>query len=74
MIEYGSTGIFEACYSGEWPDGRIYCCDYFTHPHGMLFKPLTKLTEDERAKLDECMKREKAAHDREISSLIGQTK
>lgn len=70
VIEYGSTGIFEAWYEGDWPDGRIYCCDYSTHPHGMLFKPLADLTEGERAKMDECMNRDKAAHDREIASLI----
>lgn len=73
VIEYGSTGIFEAWYNGDWPDGRIYCCDYFIHPHGMLFKPLADLTEVERAKLDECMNREKAAHEREIASLINQS-
>lgn len=73
VIEYGSTGIFEAWYNGDWPDGRIYCCDYFIHPHGMLFKPLADLTEGERAKMDECMNRDKAAHDREIASLINQS-
>lgn len=70
VIEYGSTGIFEAWYNGDWPDGRVYCCDYFTHPHGMLFKPLTDLTDAERTLMNECMGREKAAHDREIQSLI----
>lgn len=70
VIEYGSTGIFEASYWGEWPDGRVYCCDGFTHPHGMLFKPLADLTDAERAKLDECMGREKAAHDRMVQSLL----
>lgn len=73
VIEYGSTGIFEACYYGEWPDGRIYYCDCFIHPHGMLFKPLADLTEKERTKLDECMNREWAAQDREIASLINQS-
>lgn len=70
VIQYGSTGIFEAWYVGDWPDGRVYCCDYLSHPHGMLFKPLADLTDAERALMDECMGREKAAHDRDIQSLI----
>ncbi len=70
VIQYGSTGIFEGWYSGDWPDGRVYCCDYFVHPHGMMFKPMANLTADEHDLLDECMGREKAAHDREIASLI----
>lgn len=70
VIEYGSTGLFEAFYSGDWPTGRIYCCDYLCHPDGMLFKPLAELTDDERAKLDECMAREKVHYERQIQSLI----
>lgn len=70
VIQYGSTGIFEALYMGDWPKGHVYCCDYLSHPHGMLFKPLADLTEGERAKLDECMASERAFMDRQIQSLI----
>lgn len=73
VIQYGSTGIFEAWYMGDWPTGHVYCCDYLSHPDGMLFKPLADLTDGERALMDECMNREKAAHDREIASLISQS-
>ena len=70
VIEYGSTGIFEGWYLGKWPDGSIYCCDYLTHPHGILFKPLSELTEAEQLKKDECMGREKAVLERVIQSLL----
>ena len=70
VIQYGSTGIFEGWYSGEWPTGYIYCCDYVEHPHGLLFKELDRLTVAEREKFDECMGAEKAAHDRMIKSFI----
>lgn len=73
VIQYGSTGIFEAWYMGDWPDGRVYCCDYLTHPHGMMYKPLADLTADERDLMNECMGREKAAHDREVASPLNQT-
>lgn len=66
VIVYGSTGIFEACYNGDRPDGRVNCRDYLTHPHGMLFKPLADLSDAERARMDECMGQEKAAHGRSI--------
>lgn len=71
MIQFGSTGIFEGWYTGEWPNGSVYCCDYLNHPHGMLWKPLGALTDDERAKLEECMTRERAAMDRMIDNLAG---
>lgn len=73
VIQYGSTGIFEGWYMGEWPTGHVYCCDYLDHPHGLLWKALDALTDAERAKMDMCMGREKAAHDRMIQSMVGDT-
>ena len=71
MIQFGSTGIFEGWYMGEWPDGRVDSCDYLNHPHGLMWKPLAALTDDERAEFDECMEREREAMDRMIDNLIG---
>lgn len=44
IIEAGSTGIFDAFYQGEWPDGYIISHDggdaYVSRPGGpILFKP-----------------------------------
>jgi hypothetical protein len=44
IIEAGSTGIFDAYYQGEWPDGYIISHDehdsYVSRPsHTILFKP-----------------------------------
>lgn len=70
VIMYGSVGIFEGWYMGEWPKGHIYCCDYLNHPHGMLFKAMDDLTDAERDKLTGCMAQERADHEREIQCLI----
>ena len=71
MIQFGSTGIFEGWYMGEWPDGRVYSCDYLSHPHGLMWKPLDALTDDERAEFEECMGREREAMDRVIDNMVG---
>ena len=73
VIEYGSTGIFEATYWGKWPDGRVYCCDGFTHPHGMLWKPIEKLTDAERDKLAECMDIDRQLGEREVQAFMAET-
>lgn len=69
VIEYGSTGIFEGTYWGEWPDGKLYVCDGFTHPHGALFKEIDALTDDERTKMEECMEADRAFAEREIAAF-----
>lgn len=70
VIQYDSTGIFEAHYSGEWPSGFVYCCDGIEHPKGMMFKALADLTNAEREKLDDCMASERAHHDRMVANMI----
>lgn len=70
VIQYGSTGIFEAFYSGEWPSGFVYCCDGVEHPEGLLFKMINDLTKPERVKMDECMESERSHAERTIQSLI----
>lgn len=47
IIEAGSTGVFEAFYSGKWPDGHVISHDggdsYVSKPGGcILFKPKPK--------------------------------
>jgi hypothetical protein len=47
IIEAGSTGVFDAYYSGEWPDGHVISHDggdsYVSRPGGcILFKPKAK--------------------------------
>lgn len=69
VIQYGSTGIFSGFYSGKWPDGHVMSCDFITHPSGLLWKSLDKLTGGERSKLDECMSAESIMHDREIAAF-----
>ncbi|MEM6381121.1 MAG: hypothetical protein AAF739_00470 [Pseudomonadota bacterium] len=54
VLELGSTGIFRSFYMGESPDGRLYLDDFFVHPDGCLFKPLDRLTDDERTQLEQC--------------------
>jgi hypothetical protein len=69
IIEFGSTGIFEAFYSGTWPDGHVIACDFVSHPDGMLWKAIDKLSPAERAKLDECMALDKQMHEREVRAF-----
>lgn len=59
IIEFGSTGIFSGFYEGEWPNGSICVCDGFTHPHGVMWKSLDKLTIDEKAQLEKCEQAER---------------
>ena len=70
-IQFGSTGIFEAFYSGEWPDGYIMLCDSVCRPEGLLWKSLGDLTEAESAKLARCTETERVMHEREIRAFAG---
>ena len=54
VIEYGSTGIFAASYSGEWPDGYLLYQDCVGHPKGCMWKPIEALTEQEAERLKQC--------------------
>lgn len=45
VIQYGSTGIFTAWYSGEWPKGYLHVEDCVHHPGECMWKPLDQLTE-----------------------------
>ena len=56
IITAGSTGIFSGYYLGEWPDGMVVMADETAHPEELLFKPIDKLTDDERATLERCEK------------------
>ncbi len=69
VIEFGSTGIFTGVYCGEWPDGHVIVCDGLSHPCGLLWKPITQLTDAEAAKLYACEEAENAARDREFHAF-----
>lgn len=69
VIEYGSTGIFAGFYCGKWPDGHVICCDFVGHPKGILWKPLSELTEPERARLERCMDAERQMREAELRRL-----
>lgn len=48
VCEMGSTGMWLGSYSGEWPSGHIHYADCVSNPGGMFFKPLDKLTDEEK--------------------------
>lgn len=48
-IQHGSTGVFTAWYSGEWPRGYLHLEDSIEHPDGIMWKPLDQLTEWEES-------------------------
>ena len=50
-ITNGSSGIFIGCYIGEWPTGDIWILGESSHHSEIWWKPLEKLTDDERAKM-----------------------
>lgn len=70
VIEFGSTGIFTGSYFGKWPDGYVMLCDSLSHPKGILWKPLSSLTEFEAGRLRECTEAERVLVDREIRTFM----
>ena len=70
LIEFGSTGVFEGSYCGEWPSGSVMFSDGLVNPRGLLWKPIDHLTEAEAKKLRECTEAERVIWDREIRSLM----
>lgn len=48
-VEYGSTGIFTATMTENWPNGFAYVEDNHVHLSGIMWKPLNQLTADEEA-------------------------
>lgn len=66
--EDGSTGIWSGWID---QDGTyVNYCDCVTDPRKVWLKPLSDLSEDERAKMAECDKDDREFHDRMIRSLI----
>lgn len=55
VVQLGSTGIFAAAYVGEWPKGDIWLGDESMSPQAGMWKPLDKLTDDERAMMEKCI-------------------
>lgn len=70
-IQLGSSGIFAAHYSGEWPKGHVIISDFLNGVDGLMWKPVADLTEAERARFDKCNEAEKATHTRYIMNMIG---
>ncbi len=54
VIGFGSTGIFRSFYMGEWPKGHLYIDDFLCGVDGHMWKPIDKLTPEEKTKLEEC--------------------
>lgn len=69
VVGVGSTGIFTAFYAGEWPKGHLICCDFATGVGGHFWKPLVKLTDDEKAHHSSAMAIETQAHERELQAF-----
>jgi hypothetical protein len=66
--EDGSTGIWSGWVD---QDGKyVNYCDCVSDPRKVWLKPLTDLTDDERAKMAECDKDDREFHNRMIQSLI----
>lgn len=68
VIEFGSTGIFGATYTGNWPDGHVEFCDCISRPQGLLWKALDKLTDEERAHMEMCDAAAKQYLERSLAS------
>lgn len=71
MAQAGSTGIFSAFYTGKWPDGYIIADDCFYGTGGCWWKPLDKLTDDERVILERCDK-STTAHIERMAAILEQ--
>lgn len=69
VVEFGSTGIFTAFYTGEWPKGYLICGDFVTGVDGYFWKPLDKLTDDEKIHHSSAMALEAQAHERELQAF-----
>lgn len=72
VIEWGCTGIFPAVYHGQWPTGKLLYCDSFSDPHGAMFKAIADLTEAERARMNDCIDRDRQMSDREACAFGAQ--
>ena len=67
VAESGSTGIWTGWLDDE---GKyVTYCDCVSEPRKVWLKPLEALTEQERAHLEACDKREAEAYDAELARL-----
>lgn len=66
LIEWGSTGVHCGHYIGEWPDGHIYCGDFLIEPKAVMFKPIDKLSDAERADMNRGVEDDKAFMERQF--------
>lgn len=71
VVSLGSTGIFTAFYDGEWPNGHLFSCDFVTGVDGHFWKPLDKLTDDEKKHHSSAMALEAQMAERELQSFGG---
>ncbi len=65
-ITQGSSGIFPACYVGDWPTGSIWVMDDEYDHQAVLWKAMADLDDYERARLAECIDLERRAADAEV--------
>jgi hypothetical protein len=73
IIQYGSTGIFDAAYVGDWPTGSVWIADETCAPQGVMWKAFDKLTDAERARMDACTADQRACIDRLGKSFTSTT-
>jgi hypothetical protein len=67
VAEFGSTGIWRGHID---VDGKyVHYADCVSNPRKVWLKPLTDLTDDERAHMERCDQREREAFEHEMRSL-----
>lgn len=54
VIEFGSGGIFQGFYSGDWPRGHLIYAEGATNVGGCMWKPIEKLTQEEAEHMNKC--------------------
>jgi hypothetical protein len=54
VVQFGSSGIFEGFYSGEWPSGHIIAADCAMRPEGVMWREQTDANATEARQRDRC--------------------
>lgn len=69
LVEWGSTGVHAGFYTGEWPEGHIYCGDFLLQPAAVMWKAVDKLTNDESAMLSASEKNDREFMERQFAAF-----
>lgn len=65
VVEMGSTGMWPGHYEAD--SGMVIYADCCRAPRDVWLKPLSDLTPDERAWMEECDRRDRESHEREFA-------